>query len=291
MASAGLVRIGELSRRVGVRAELLRAWESRYGLLRPMRSTGGFRLYSAEDEHRVRAMRAHLAEGYSAAEAARLALAESAEAPEVADAAAVDLGSSATELATALDAYDDARANALVDRLLAAYGTATVLRQVVLPYLSELGERWERGEASIAQEHFASHVLRGRLLGLARGWGQGGGPRAILACAPRELHDLALLAFGLALRAHGWRVSFLGPDTPLETLADAAETLQPDLIVVAASTRERLASVSDALRELAERWPVAIAGAGATEKLAAATGVHYLSGDPVSEAERVAVRA
>ena len=52
----------------------------------------------------------------------------------------------------------------------------TVLRDVVLPYLRELGERWERGDATVAQEHFASNLLRGRLLGLARGWGQGTGP-------------------------------------------------------------------------------------------------------------------
>ena len=49
----GYLRIGELSRRVGVSPELLRAWETRYGLLRPSRSQGGFRLYSDEDEARV----------------------------------------------------------------------------------------------------------------------------------------------------------------------------------------------------------------------------------------------
>jgi MerR family transcriptional regulator, light-induced transcriptional regulator len=61
---------------------------------------------------------------------------------------------------------------------------ATVLRDVVLPYLTELGERWERGTASVAQEHFASNLIRGRLAGLARGWGNGHGPRAVLACPP-----------------------------------------------------------------------------------------------------------
>src|SRR6185312_12274442 len=72
-----LVRIGELSRRLGVSVHVLRAWESRYGLLQPTRSTGGFRLYSAADEERIRRMQAHLAEGLSAAEAARTVLRES----------------------------------------------------------------------------------------------------------------------------------------------------------------------------------------------------------------------
>jgi hypothetical protein len=54
-----------------------------------------------------------------------------------------------------------------------------VLAEVVLPYLHELGEAWGRGEATVAQEHFASALLRGRLLGLARGWGGGSGPHAL----------------------------------------------------------------------------------------------------------------
>ena len=69
-----VLRIGELSRRAGVSDHVLRAWESRYGLLQPVRSAGGFRLYSEADESRVRRMQAHLARGLSAAEAARAVL-------------------------------------------------------------------------------------------------------------------------------------------------------------------------------------------------------------------------
>ncbi len=80
------------------------------------------------------------------------------------------------ELAAALDAFDESRAQAILDELLAAATVDTVLSDVVLPFLDELGRRWERGEASVAQEHFASSVLRGRMLGLARGWGRGTRP-------------------------------------------------------------------------------------------------------------------
>ena len=71
---APLLRIGELSRRLGVSDHVLRAWENRYGLLQPVRSPGGFRLYSEADEWRIRRMQAYLADGLSAAEAARAAL-------------------------------------------------------------------------------------------------------------------------------------------------------------------------------------------------------------------------
>src|SRR5438046_10622850 len=69
-----MVRIGELGRRLGVSDHVLRAWERRYGLLRPVRTTGGFRLYSEADLDRVRRMQAYLAQGLSAAQAARAAI-------------------------------------------------------------------------------------------------------------------------------------------------------------------------------------------------------------------------
>src|SRR3954451_22700817 len=73
MADEALLRIGELSRRSGVSPELLRAWERRYGLLDPTRSSGGLRLYSPRDLARVRLMQQHLASGLAAAEAAEQA--------------------------------------------------------------------------------------------------------------------------------------------------------------------------------------------------------------------------
>jgi MerR family transcriptional regulator, light-induced transcriptional regulator len=285
-ATAGYVRIGELSRRTGVSPELLRAWEQRYGLLRPTRSDGGFRLYSPQDEHRVATMRSHLERGLSAAEAARITLDEESTPAPAAELPVLALGASA--LRAALDRLDESAAHAAIDGLLSSFSLEAVLREVVMPYLRELGDRWERGEASVAQEHFASQVLRGRLLGLARGWDRGPGPRALLACMPGEQHDLGLIVFGLGLRDRGWRITFLGPDTPLDTLSDTATTLEPDAVVLSATTPDRFESGRDALRRLARAVPLWAAGAGATPDVATATGVRLLDLSPLDGAERVA---
>jgi methanogenic corrinoid protein MtbC1 len=174
--------------------------------------------------------------------------------------------------------------------MLAAFTLETVLRDALFPYLHELGERWERGEASVAQEHFASSVIRGRLLGLGRGWGIGAGPLAVLACPPGEEHDLCLLAFGVLLHDRGWRIAYLGPDTPMETLADAATRMQADCVALAALSRNRLQAVGADISQLAKSRPVAVAGAGASSKLARETGALLLSGGPVEEAARLATR-
>jgi DNA-binding transcriptional MerR regulator len=287
MASDGVLRIGELSRRAGVSPELLRAWERRYGLLRPQRSAGGLRLYTSADVERVRVMRAHLAEGLAAAEAA--ALAAEAVAGDVDVAATAGLAPAALrgELAEALDEFDEPRAQAALDRLLSLATVDTLLGEVVLPYLRELGDRWRRGEASVAQEHFASGVLRGRLLALARGWGLGIGPVAVLAGLPGERHDLGLIAFGLALRARGWRIVFLGSDTPIETVAELSRRLEPSLVVLSAVSAERVRPIAGELRGLAGRHRLALGGAAAGAGLPASTDVLQLAGDLVAEADRV----
>jgi DNA-binding transcriptional MerR regulator len=281
------LRIGALSQRVGVSPELLRAWERRYGLLEPVRSDGGFRLYSRADEERVRSMQRHLEAGVSAAQAAQLALAEtSTRAGDRLQSAG--LAPLAGHLRAALDRLDEPGANAVLDRLLATFTLETVLRDVVLVYLRDLGERWERGDASIAQEHFASNLLRGRLLGLARGWGRGSGPTTLLACAPGELHDLPLVAFGLVLAGHGWAIAYLGPDTPVATIRDAVARVEPDLVVISATTPQRLRVAKAELTELARLAPLALAGAGASGVLSDSIGATLIDGDPVTAAERIA---
>ena len=288
-------RIGELSRRVGVSDHLLRAWETRYGLLRPSRSTGGYRLYSQADADRIRRMQVNLSAGLSAAEAAQAVLAEiddiAAARPRRAVATqpdGVELAELSRSLREALDALDEPAAQAVLDRLLAELSVPTVLRDVVLPYLRELGSRWQDGTASVAQEHFASFVIRGRLAGLARGWGSGSGPRAALACPPLELHDLALMVFGIVLNRQGWRIDYLGTSTPIEELARAAETTRPDLVVLAASTADVVEPLRHELAGLAARFPLALAGAGVSAELAGAVGARRLTGDPVTEAEHLA---
>jgi len=283
------LRIGELSRRVGVSEYVLRAWERRYGLLKPARSEGGYRLYSEADAQRIRHMQTYLAGGLAAAQAARAAIDEdqtvaSAIDTRASDADPADLPGPAGALRQALDTQ------ASLDRLLTAFTVEAVLRDALVPYLHELGERWSLGTVSVAQEHFASHVIRGRLASLARGWGNGLGPYALLACPPGEQHDLALLIFGIVLNRSGWRVAYLGADTPIDDIIATAGALRPRLVLMAATTPERFSAVGPALKRLARLTPLALAGGGASKKLADRVGAQLVNADPVTAAQTFRAR-
>jgi DNA-binding transcriptional MerR regulator len=309
---AAVLRIGELSRRVGVSEHVLRAWETRYGLLKPVRSAGGYRLYSEDDQSRVRRMQVHLAGGLAAAQAAQAAIAEDQPGgianpvavkgaskgagtggdtgPGEGEAVAprVDPVDATRVLRRALDDLDEPAAQALLDRLLTDFTVETVLRDVVTPYLQDLGQRWQDGAVTIAQEHFASHVIRGRLAGLARGWGNGRGPQALLACPPDELHDLALLVFGIVLNRGGWRIEYLGANTPMPDTIQVTAQTRPSLVVLAATRPERFAAVLPELTRLAGMAPLVLAGAGASTEVASRIGARLLIGDPVTAAEDLA---
>ena len=127
-----LLRIGELSRRLGVSDHVLRAWENRYGLLQPVRSPGGFRLYS-EAARATLGGDASTSLGYLAGP--RLTASAGSE--------------PSARLRQATDAFDQPAVQAVLDRLLADLSLPALLRDVVLPYLADLGERWQDRAASV----------------------------------------------------------------------------------------------------------------------------------------------
>ena len=283
MDKGDTMRIGELSRRSGVSTGLLRMWERRYGVPDPSRTDGGQRVYTRADERRVVEMRRSIEGGLPASAAARRVRAGVVEDPPPGAVA----GELRSALGRALARFDETTANEVLDRALARFSVTWVLAEVVLPYLDDLGAGWEAGSVSIAEEHVATMLLRGRLLGLARNWGTGAGPRALLAAPPGEHHDLGLICFGLGLRESGWRVTLLGPNSPGSSVAEAAEALEPAAIVVASMDAGLLDAAAADLGAVALTRRLLLAGPGASAPLAARIGAELLAEAPIEAARRL----
>jgi methanogenic corrinoid protein MtbC1 len=329
------MRIGELAAKVGVSTHVLRAWEGRYGLLRPQRSAGGYRLYGHEDERRVREVVALRAKGVSAVEASRRVLAaergvatgrDDAARSEARDESARGAGQGSsggtapgpgegmasgpgentasgtaggprdlapgglrsdpqllvTLLLDAVTAIDEDRVHAVLDTAFLERSVESAIIDVLLPLFVRVGEMWELGRIGIAQEHFASSLVRRRLGALSLTWGVGSGPVAVLACPPGEFHDIVLLSFGVLLGRAGWRVRYLGPDVPVHSLASAARMTHADAVVLACRRPSGFRAHRSALRMLGEEHPLWLAGRGATPRVLEEIGVNHLGGDLVA---------
>jgi hypothetical protein len=206
---------------------------------------------------------------------------------------AIDLAAARERVMSATRELDGGTVrDVLLDALLASGVDATVTG-VIMPVLKEVGDDWEAGRLGVVHEHFASSAFRG-VLGELRLPVQGAQARTVvLACPPKELHDLPLELFGAMLHARWWRVVSLGANSPMTAVGEAARFLKADACVLAGVRRSSFEARLPSLARLGRTVPLFIAGAGATGLAEVPPGVTVLPDDLVEAAEIVdaAVRA
>lgn len=240
-------------RETGLKPDTLRAWERRYGLPTPDRSGGGHRLYSDRDIQVLKWLVARQQSGLSISRAAELwhrlteggqdpaEMTEYASASTLPRARALVTGQALEELRRAwLEAcllYDEPRAESALTQALAQFPVESVCLGLLVPGLSEIGERWYRGEVSAQQEHFASELAQRRvesLLAAAPDAVRAG--RILIPCPPEEQHTFVPLMLTLLLRRRGWSVTYLGANVPRAQFEQTLDAVRPGLCVMAAQT-------------------------------------------------------
>jgi methanogenic corrinoid protein MtbC1 len=265
-------------RQTGLKADTLRAWERRYGLPMPERSSGGHRLYSQEDIETVRWLMARQREGMSISRAVELweqiegqgrdpLRTTTAIATPAAPAPVLQpLGGTVTRLreqwVDACLAYDEGKAEQLVNQAFTLYSPETVAVELLQRAVAEIGEGWYRGDVSVQQEHFCSSLAIRRLEALVMAAPAPTRPGRILAaCPPGEYHVIGLLLLTVLLRRRGWEVVYLGSDVPIEQLESTVSVVQPQLVVMAAQLLHTAATLQEAAQTLQQtKVPLAYGG-------------------------------
>jgi DNA-binding transcriptional MerR regulator len=243
------VNIQAVSRRTGVPAATLRKWEQRYGALRPERTAGHHRRYSERDVLRVEWLKARLADGFRIGEAAQLLGGEQELTPASTTADLVQ------ELIAAAVVPDPTRISRTLDVAFALHGPTKVVDEVVAPTFQRVGELWSAGELRVAEEHNLTAQVMGKLHALLDGTAAGPRGTAVLCCVPGERHEVGLSALAVLLAADGWRIVYLGPDTPLESAVDLAAGVAADVLCVAATLGENAEAAREALLEIERTHP------------------------------------
>jgi DNA-binding transcriptional MerR regulator len=244
-----LFPIRTVSRLTGVNAITLRAWERRHGLVQPQRSASGQRLYSRDNIDIIHRVLDLLGKGIAISQV-RSALAATSAAPTRAPS---HWDGQRARMIKAVSRFDEAELDGIYGGALALHSIATVTENLLLPLLVELGQRWEKGDGSVCEEHFFSSFLRNKLGARLHHRVRGNaGPRILAACLPGEQHEFGLLLFTLAALEQGLNVLLLAANTPLEELASAATRAGCAAIVLSAT-------VTPASEILTERLPAVVA--------------------------------
>jgi DNA-binding transcriptional MerR regulator/methylmalonyl-CoA mutase cobalamin-binding subunit len=249
-------------RRTGLSADVLRAWERRYGAVRPARSSGGQRLYSADDLERLVLLQRATFGGHSIGEIARLdrealeaLLDNTGRGPPGHETVALER--LVREAMAATDALDSSALERLLRAGALSIGSEVFIDSALPRFLRAVGDRWHRGSLTPAHEHLASQVVRRVTVWLSAAYEpRPDAPTMIVSTPAGELHEFgALLAAATAANA-GWKPVYLGPSLPAVDLVAAATQLRASMVAVSAVYVDGDAALRE-LREIRSGLPEA----------------------------------
>lgn len=226
--------IGVVARRTGLKPDLIRAWERRYGAIAPGRTETRRRLYSDDDVARLLLLKRVVDTGRPIGQVAALSGPEleslldgepllrpsSSLLVPVADEAAEELLQACLAAARRLEVTE---LELLLERASLRLGRVALVDRLLAPLLWRIGDLWRQGELRPSHEHMASAVVRSFLGGLSGLHdAPATAPSLLVTTPPRQRHELGALMVAATAAAEGWRVTYLGPDLPAEEIAAAA---------------------------------------------------------------------
>jgi len=271
-----------VTRRTGLSADLLRAWERRHAVVKPSRSENGHRLYSDLDIERLRLLYRVTVGGRGIGQVAVLpteALAALARQDESAESSAKPhlarkqervQSAALAPSQSAVDCLDEclrtierldatALAAALRRAAISLHG-AEFLDSLVVPLLERVGTGWHQGTLPPVHGHFARAVLRRTLdNAVADANSPSAKARVVVATPVGELHEFDALLAALSAAVEGWRVTYLGTNLPAEHIAKAAGLTKARAVAVSVEYRAIDPALGDEFRRLRRALPKRVA--------------------------------
>ena len=287
-----LLTIGEVAQRASVPATTLRAWERRYGVPSPTRTSGRYRLYSRQALSEIASLVRHRAAGIRPQQAALLVRHGRVAAGLPKERQRVT--SWRQRLERACLRFDDAGANAVVADAAHEVGLLITFKDVILPVVAQLGDAWHEGLINISQEHFVSQLAHrvAQQVCHVDSPPRRSRPQVITGCAPAERHELGLLLLIAELRACGHEVVHLGCDVPVGAFLQALDTTRAPVAVIGVTMADHLRDWHDHFRQVRRRERRGVrfvwAGPGAAHNATTLPGLTMLSvADAVGEVDRL----
>lgn len=244
--------IKAVSEATGLGVETLRAWERRYGVVVPARDSSGRRSYSADDVIRLRRLREATDRGHPIGRLAGLTDSELGRL----------LGDSGRDqtagvlLERILRAVQASRIDECEQALLIAVATLPprrLMHDVLSPLLQAVGERWRKGELSIAQEHIVTAMVRRHVALLLQTFNScASRPGIVFATLPGERHELGLLMAATTCASQGYKAHYLGPDLPPKEIASFASSTRSSVVALSIVAVDQLDAVPSMLAEIVD---------------------------------------
>ena len=264
-------RIHRVAKLTGLSKDVVRVWERRYGLVKPLRSANRYREYTDEDVALLRFLKEELDRGQtigalalegrdSLLQRVRISSPHSPQELKPHD-------NFIDELVSFLDPLDRVRFEMKLNGAVAVIPFEEAVQRILLPLQRRVGELWHEGRANVAVEHFVTKLVQQKLFSVMNQLPVNeSGPRVLIACPEGESHEIGAQAAAYIAATRGCHVYYLGPNLPISELQAFCERVKPDLVLLSLTETKSDAAARQLLRELepfSTRWPVAVGGQGA----------------------------
>jgi MerR family transcriptional regulator, light-induced transcriptional regulator len=279
-------RIHRVAKLTGLSKDVIRVWERRYSLVKPLRSANRYREYTDEDVSLFRFLKEELDHGQTIGTLAlegRDSLLQRMRVHSIPKQQELAPHSSLLdELISRLDPLEKSRFEQQLNAAIAVIPFEEAVQRILLPLQRRVGELWHEGRVNIAVEHYVTKIIQQKLFSVMNQLPANEfGPRVLIACPEGEYHEIGAQAATYLAAARGCHVYYLGPNLPLRDLETLCERVHPDLILLSLTetqSDERAPRLLNDLRTLSQRWHVAVGGQGACamEHLLENTGIELL---------------
>lgn len=226
--------IKDIERLSGIKAHTVRIWEQRYNILKPSRTDTNIRTYDDEDLKRILNISLLNNNGYKISNIAKLSDKELVDEVNKVLSTATKESLQVDTLVLCLLNMDEARFESTVNNSILQFGFESTIENVLFPFLRQLGNLWQVGLVSPAQEHYISNIIRQKLIvGLDRAQ-PANNPQAktiILFLPDQELHELGLIYAHYLAKLRGHKCLYLGQSLPISELVTISEAVNPDVLV------------------------------------------------------------
>lgn len=233
----------------------LRAWERRYNIPKPKRDVQGHRLYSERDIMILRWLKQQVDASVRIKQAVDLLYHQLPQELDSYPRAMLAYASINTgyfedffdEFTTDIEQFNYTHAQRILTQALGMYPVEDVCVKLLLPVLKWVGDAWEEGTLSLQQEHFASNLIRERLLAmLSAAAAPTRTGRIVIGCAAHEWHEIPVLMLSLFMRRRGWEVIYLGQNIGLSGFHETLNELQPEVVTLSATQISSLRHIKEA---------------------------------------------
>jgi MerR family transcriptional regulator, light-induced transcriptional regulator len=236
--------IQQVSEITGLSKQVVRKWEERYQIVNPERLENGYRIYSETDINTILKVKGLVEQGHTVKQAAYLV--QKGGSPT--DQSQLDAGWKKTFKYEEFNEYvldllkegthcNESGMNLILQQAYHQKGLEFFIQSVVIPFLKEVGNRWEKGQWGEYQESLASLTVRDFLVQLRRNFKyRDNAPTLLGACLPYEQHEVPVLILLIQAMLKGWKTVLLGASPAEGSIEKTVQKLKPDKVILSATT-------------------------------------------------------